>query len=275
MSHMIQNSHMQERIAFTEQDNATWNKLYTKQCSNIQDKAFSVFLDKLTQFDLPADRVPQLYEVSEKIRPVTGWQVVPVPGLVGYKTYFNMLADRKFPSAINIRKEYEEDLSKDPDIFHEVFGHCTMLLSQDYADFMQEFARFALSIRDCDRPLIARLIWFTTETGLINIDNQVKIYGSSIMSSFAEAQHCMVNNHKPFNIVDIFREPFRADIMQKVYYIVDDINQVYELINNVSLLFNAMSTARKLGELPALFPVVHNKYSNIGHCVELNSEQLA
>ena len=272
MSHMIQNSCMRETIKFSAEDDLMWHKLYTKQFTNIQDKAFSIFLKKLKEFDLPVSRVPQLYEVSDKIYSATKWQVVPVSGLVEYNTYFSMLAERKFQSATNIRSECEEDLSKDPDIFHELFGHCTMLLSQEYADFMQEFAKFSLTLSELDRPLITRLIWFTTETGLIKTEAGTKIYGSSIMSSYAETLHSLKNTeniHKSFDIVNIFREPFRADILQRVYYVIEDIKQVYSLVQDPLNLITAMRVAREMGEYPPLFPVTHNKYSNIGHCVPL------
>ena len=92
------------------------------------------------------------------------------------------------------------------------------------------------------------------------------------MSSYAETLHSLKNTeniHKSFDIVNIFREPFRADILQRVYYVIEDIKQVYSLVQDPLNLITAMRVAREMGEYPPLFPVTHNKYSNIGHCVPL------
>lgn len=277
MSNMIQTQLPYQERDFTPEENLIWQKLYTKQIKNLQNKAFPGFLENIKRFDLPPNRVPMLSQVSEKLRQVTGWQVKPVSGLLQYEEYFELLSKKQFPSTTFIRSEHEENLSKDPDIFHEVFGHCTMLLSQEYADFLEEFAKFALTVKIEDRALFARVIWFTTETGLIKVGNEIKIYGSSIMSSYAESTYCTESPEpirKPFDLVNIIREPYRADMLQKVYYVIDDVNQVYNLINETSLLYKAMSIARQKGELPALFPIEYNKYSNIGHCTPVRIDEV-
>lgn len=274
---MIQNQFITQKENFSNSEDMVWKKLYSKQILNLQNKAFPTFLENIKSFKLPINKVPLLSDVSDILRAATGWQVAPVSGLLDYDTYFTLLSKKKFPSTTFIRAQHEENLSKDPDIFHEIFGHCTMLLSHEYADFMAEYAKFALTVANKNRPLFARLIWFTTETGLIQIDNQLKIYGSSILSSYDESTYCLQKSgpiHKPFNIESIFREPFRADLLQRVYYVINDINQVYSLINNTSLLYKILYNARQLGEFAALFPIEQNKYSNIGHCYPYEVEIL-
>jgi phenylalanine-4-hydroxylase len=257
---------------YSAADHNMWNTLYSNQVANLQSRVNSVFLKNLANFNLPVKNIPDLADVSEKLYAANGWMVEPVSGLIGYEEYFTLLAQRNFPVAEFIRTPSEKELSKDPDIFHEIFGHCTMLLSQDYADFMTEYAKFALTIPKIDRPMFARLIWFTTETGLIKINNQNKIYGSSILSSYKESEYCLEDQsviRKPFDVISIFREPYRADILQKVYYVLDNGEQVYNLLSNISHLFEQLDEARNLGEFTALFPIVKNKYSNIGHCKKL------
>ena len=259
---------------YTKADDLMWSALYQKQTENLRDKAHSGFLTNLKAFNLSTARVPSLTEVSEKLMAATGWQAKGVPGLVGYEKYFTMLKQKQFPVANFIRGKNETDLSKDPDIFHEVYGHCSMLLSADYADFMAEYARFALTIAEHDKPMFARLIWFTTETGLIREDNAIKIYGSSILSSYKEANFCLTDASvikKEFCVSDMFREPYRADILQKVYYVISDVTQIYNLLANTTELFAALALARELGEFTPLFPITNDKYSNIGHCHKLES----
>ncbi len=261
---------------YTADDHSMWKMLYNNQVKNLQNRVNPEFLKNLEQFNLPTESIPNIADISEKLYAVNAWSVEPVAGLIGYEEYFTLLKQRKFPVAEFIRTQSEKDLSKDPDIFHEIFGHCTMLMSESYADFMAEYGKFALTIPALDRPMFARLIWFTAETGLININNKVKIYGSSILSSYKEACYCLDDNtvvQKPFDVISIFREPYRADILQKVYYVLENENQMYDLLSNTAHLFKLLKKARNLGEFKALFPVIKNKYANIGYCTPLSTEE--
>lgn len=269
MSNMLQNNHLTEERLFTVNEHKMWQKLFEKQTSNLKNKACTIFLKNLIKMELSPVKIPTIREINIKLMSVSGWQVIPVTGLIEYELYFELLANRKFPIAMIIRQDNEENLSKDPDIFHEIFGHCTMLFSFDYAEFMQEFAKFILKVRTIDRPIFSRLIWFTTETGLIKDLDGLKIFGSSILSSFDESIYCLKSIEpirKTFNLLDIFREPYRADILQKTYYILDSSQQLYRLLDNTQQLLELVDEARNLGEFTPNFPIIYNKYANIGHC---------
>jgi phenylalanine-4-hydroxylase len=272
MSNMLQNDSVTEERSFSSDAHLMWQKLFSKQITNLKDKAFPTYLINLEKLGLLHERIPTIEELNIRLS-ATGWQVIPVTGLIQYELYFELLANRKFPIAMIMRLDNEENLCKDPDVFHEIFGHCTMLITPEYANFMQEFAKFALTIKKTDRPIFARLIWFTTETGLINTEHGLRIFGSSILSSYTESIYCLESHEpirKPFNIVNIFREPYRADILQKTYYILENTNQVYGLLNNTNELYEAVKIARELGEFIPRFPITHDKYSNIGHCHHIN-----
>lgn len=275
--HTDLNEHKSE-YSYSAHDHRMWQKLYAKQTHNLSDKACPTFLKNLQEFNLPKDKIPSIKEVNDRLYSKTGWLVKSVDGLISYNEYFSLLSNKIFPMAYFIRQSIEEDLSIDPDIFHELYGHCTMLLSHDYNVFLNEFAKFALTVSDIDRPLYARLIWFTTETGLLQCGDEIKIYGSSILSSYEESKYCLESNsviRKPFDIISIFREPYRADLLQKVYYIMEDVDQIYSLLSNIPLLSKHMKTARTLGEFEPLFPVTDNKYANIGKCVPVEEYNIA
>lgn len=277
MSLLTQNPETQtDDLFFSKTDNAIWERLYVKQCHQLKPIANPVFLENLKKFNLPATKVPSLSEISKQLNNATGWGVTPVDGLINYKNYFSLLAKKSFPAAMFMRSEEQENLCKDPDLFHEVFGHCTMLLSQEYADFMEEFAQFALTVKACDRPLFSRLIWFGTETALIKIGEQLKIFGSSVLSSYQESDYAINSKEptrKPFDIVNIFREPYRADILQTVYYVLDNTKQLYSILDDIPSLYDKLEQARSLGELPLTFEQTNSRYSNIGNCVSLTELQ--
>ena len=65
----------------------------------------------------------------------------PVPALIPFDHFFDLLANRKFPAATFIRRREELDYLQEPDIFHEVFGHCPLLTNQAYADFTHTYGK--------------------------------------------------------------------------------------------------------------------------------------
>ncbi len=65
--------------------------------------------------------------MNAKLKALTGWTVVCVPGLVPDEVFFDHLANRRFPSGQFIRKPDQLDYLQEPDIFHDVFGHVPML----------------------------------------------------------------------------------------------------------------------------------------------------
>lgn len=114
-------------IAYSAEDDAVWRDLYAQQMPNVEKYGSIAYLDGLKRLNLPQTRVPQCAEISDALRPLTCWEVVPVPALIGFKPFFGMLAARQFPAASFIRNRADFDYIKEPDIFHEIFGHTPLL----------------------------------------------------------------------------------------------------------------------------------------------------
>ena len=114
-------------IAWSDEDNQIWHELITRQLSVIEGKACDEFLAGLEKLQLPTDRIPQLEEVSKVLRATTGWECAEVPALISFDKFFELLANKRFPVATFIRSREEFDYLQEPDIFHEIFGHCAML----------------------------------------------------------------------------------------------------------------------------------------------------
>ena len=114
-------------IAWSEEENKIWSELITRQLKCIEGKACDEYMVGLDKLQLPTDRIPQLEEVSKVLRESTGWECAAVPALISFDKFFELLANKKFPVATFIRSREEFDYLQEPDIFHEIFGHCAML----------------------------------------------------------------------------------------------------------------------------------------------------
>lgn len=221
------------RAAYTDDEHAIWADLYAHQSAAIQGRACEEFLNGLELLRLPSDRIPQLDEVSAVLRRETGWEVAAVPALIRFSQFFELLANRRFPAATFIRRREELDYLQEPDIFHELFGHTPLLTHPYFAEFTQTYGRLGLAASKEDRVFLARLYWFTVEFGLIQPPGApLRIYGGGILSSIGETEYAFASpqpKRQRFRIQDVLRTPYRIDIMQPLYYVLEDLRELYEL----------------------------------------------
>jgi phenylalanine-4-hydroxylase len=243
-------------VRYTDEEHAIWAELYARQSAAIAGKACEEFLHGLDLLRLPRGRVPQLPEVSAVLRRETGWEITAVPALIPASQFFDLLANKRFPAATFVRRRDELDYLREPDLFHELFGHAPLLTNRWFAEFTQAYGRLALAADEEDRVFLARLYWFTAEFGLMHKPGRpIEIYGGGILSSIGETAYALDSDRpqrKRFAIVDALRTPYRIDIMQPVYYVIEDVRELYEL-TRIDLMAQ-VAEARRLGLFPPLFP---------------------
>lgn len=233
---------------YTSEENQIWHDLITRQIPIVQNRACDEYMQGIRLLDLPHDRIPQCPEVSKVLRESTGWALEPVPALIPFDHFFNLLANRKFPAATFIRRRDELDYLQEPDIFHEVFGHCPMLTNQACADFTQTYGKLGLKASHADQVMLAKLYWFTIEFGLIKSNKGLRAYGGGILSSKSETVYCLespVPQRKPFDVMDVLRTPYRIDIIQPIYFVIDSFDVLFGLIEMD--LISMIHKARELG----------------------------
>lgn len=221
-------------VNYTAAENATWKTLYERQMGIIKNRACDEFIIGLKKLHLPHDRVPQISEVSKHLGDATGWSVSPVKALISFQEFFELLAARKFPAATFIRIPEHLDYLKEPDIFHEVFGHCPLLTHQAFADFTQKVGELGVSMTREERVMLARLYWFTVEFGLINTKNGLRIYGGGILSSIGESVYSLessVPKRHNFDLLQVLRTTYRYDEMQKNYFVIDSFDFLFDLVS--------------------------------------------
>jgi len=240
-------------IEYSDTENDVWRQLITRQLKWIDDTACDEFLHGLTLLNLPQDRVPQLSEINKVLQKSTGWSTEPVPALIGFEQFFRLLSEKKFPVATFIRSQEELDYLQEPDIFHEIFGHCAMLTNQHFADFTEHYGKLGLAATKQERVYLARLYWFTVEFGLVKSHDGLRIIGGGILSSPGETHYAYHKKAEitPLEPLTVFRTPYRIDIMQPQYYVIDNLQHLTDLtkLDLMAIVKEAMA----LGLLPAKF----------------------
>lgn len=242
-------------IDWPADENDTWEKLTDRQLELVDDRACDEFMYGLKLLDLPRDKIPQLSQINEVLGDTTGWQVAQVPALINFDEFFRLLASKQFPVATFIRTKEEFDYLQEPDIFHEIFGHCPLLTNAAFAHFTHTYGRLGYSASKEDRVFLARLYWFTVEFGLLQQNEQLRIYGGGILSSPGETIAALEDNsvrRTALDVVDVMRTPYRIDIMQPAYFVLNGMDQLYELAE-MDLLAK-VKEARALGLHDPLYP---------------------
>lgn len=242
-------------VTWSEEEHAIWRDLVARQLNLVQGRACDEYLRGLELLDLPRDRVPQLPDINKILLQETGWQVVPVPALISFDRFFELLANQCFPVATFLRSREEFDYLQEPDFFHEIFGHCAMLTNPQFAHFTHIYGQLGYHANPKQRAFLARLYWFTVEFGLVKQGEELKIYGGGILSSPGETLYALDSQtpvRAAFELNTVLRTPYRIDIMQPIYFMLDDISELYQL-SRLDLV-SEVEQATLEGLYPPLFP---------------------
>ena len=216
--------------AYSDEDHAVWRELYTRQTQLLPGRVCREFLDGLEALSIGDSGIPEFEKLSDSLEQLTGWRIVAVPGLIAEEIFFAHLAARRFPVTNWIRKQTEMDYLKEPDVFHDLFGHVPLLTNPFFADYMAAYGRGGLKAMRLDAlDMLARLYWYTVEFGLISTPDGLRIYGAGIASSKGESLYCL-DDPEPhrirFDLKRILRSRYRIDDFQETYFVIESFDSL-------------------------------------------------
>jgi phenylalanine-4-hydroxylase len=217
---------------YSEEEHAIWRLLFERQERLLAGRACREYLDGLGALGVAARGIPDFRRLSEILNRTTGWRIVAVPGLVPDAVFFDLLAQRRFPSTCFIRRRDQLDYLQEPDVFHDILGHVPLLMNPVFADYMQAYGQGglkALGLGHLER--LARLYWYTVEFGLIATAEGLRIYGSGILSSAGESVYCLEDPRPQrlgFDLRRVMRTRYHIDRYQDAYFVIDGFEQLFE-----------------------------------------------
>jgi phenylalanine-4-hydroxylase len=223
----------QQWYAYTVEQHKAWAALYARRMPALRSTASKVFLRGADAIGLGEERIPDLALLNRRLVARTGWSAMPVTGFLPAGDFFTCLAQRRFPTTVEIRPLERLDYTPEPDIFHDVFGHVPLHADPVFADFLQRFGQLAAAATDADATeRLARFFWFTVEFGLVREAGEVKLFGSGLISSSAEALHALSPEceRRPFVLAQVLDTAFQIDHLQPVLYVVDGFDELFEAV---------------------------------------------
>ncbi|MDX1550298.1 MAG: phenylalanine 4-monooxygenase, partial [Lysobacter spongiicola] len=219
---------------YTDTDHSVWAQLFERQCAILPGRASDEFLSALSAMEMTPDRIPKFTDLNPILRAATGWELIGVEGLLPELTFFDHLANRRFPVTWWIRKPDQMDYLSEPDLFHDLFGHVPLLMNPVFADYMEAYGRGGVKAHGIGEDALVnltRLYWYTVEFGLIRQKDGLRIYGSGIVSSKGESMYSLESdapNRIGFDLERIMRTRYRIDTYQKTYFVIDSFEQLMD-----------------------------------------------
>lgn len=163
--------------------------------------ACRAYLEAKEELALPADHVPQLREVSERLAPVTGFRYLPVAGLAPLRDFYGAFAGSTFFSTQYLRHPSMPLYTPEPDVVHEVVGHANQLADPDFAAVYRLVGGAVARTRSEEAlRFLSRVFWFTLEFGVVEEGGEPKAYGAGILSSCGETAAFRQADIRPIDV---------------------------------------------------------------------------
>lgn len=245
---------------YSEENHETWRRLYARMFPKWRQFANERFLAGIDTLALNPQRIPRLGEINQFLCPLTGFQARAVSGYLPAFVFFDCLRNRQFPTTITIRREDKLDYLPEPDIFHDVAGHVPMHTDPAFADALVRFGDCAHTAADIARrnpdrlasivKAMARFFWFTVEFGLMRDHEEIKVYGSGLLSSAGEIEHAILNprvQRYPIQLEWVINQSFEIDHYQPLLFIVEGFDHLFHLAGE-------LETWMRDGKLDAIAP---------------------
>lgn len=216
-------------VEYTAEEDEVWSVVSSELAAKHRHSACRAYLDASARLVLPSDRVPQLREVDQRLRALTGFAIAPVPGLVPTRQFYGALADRTFLSTQYIRHHSVPFYTPEPDIVHEIIGHANMLAGREFADLYQAAGRASRRARGDDaHEFFSRVFWFTLEFGVVWEEGELKAYGAGLLSSFGEIDEFHQAEIRPFDIPEMGTLEYDITRYQPVLFAAESFDAMYE-----------------------------------------------
>lgn len=219
---------------YTKTDHEVWATLFKRQRELLPGRASTEFLQTQDEMGMGEHGIPKFSDLNIQLKAKTGWEIIAVEGLLPELTFFDHLANRRFPVTWWIRKPEQLDYLSEPDLFHDLFGHVPLLMDPIFADYMEAYGKGGVKAHALGPEALAqltRLYWYTVEFGLINTSEGLRIYGAGILSSKGESIYCLESdapNRIGFDLLRIMQARYRIDTYQKTYFVIDSYQQLFD-----------------------------------------------
>src|SRR5437588_8413225 len=216
---------------YTIEEHQVWSTIWRALQPAHQEHACAEYRECLNKLDFAPDRIPQLREVNEKVKAISGFRLEPVAGLVQPRVFLENLADGVFLCTQYIRHHSTPLYTPEPDVVHEIIGHGVTLASERLAELNRLFGQ---AVKRTTSPealeKLSRVYWFTIEFGVLRENGRVKAYGTGLLSSAGELEEMKDAELRTFDLNAASRQDYDPTHFQPVLVCAESIEAMYQTL---------------------------------------------
>lgn len=216
---------------YTPDEHRVWRTIWEALQPAHQQHACAEYLSALERLNFAPDRIPQLRDVNEKVKAISGFRLEPVAGLVSPRVFLENLADGVFLCTQYIRHHSTPLYTPEPDVVHEILGHGVTLASERLAELNR---LFGAAVKRASSPQaldeLSRVYWFTIEFGVLRESGSVKAYGTGLLSSAGELAEMREAELRPLAVEATAREQYDPTHFQPVLFCANSFEEMYRSV---------------------------------------------
>lgn len=216
-------------VTYTGEEHEVWRIVSEALSPKHELSACRAFLEAKESLALPTDHIPQLSDVTDLLRPLTGFGYQPVAGLAPLRDFYGSFALHNFFSTQYIRHPSVPQYTPEPDIIHEVVGHANQLADPRFATICFEVGR-AVQRTNLKEALefLSKVFWFTMEFGVVWENGNLKTYGAGILSSVGELDEFASVAIRPLDFKEAGTVEYDITHYQPVLYSLGSMEELYD-----------------------------------------------
>jgi phenylalanine-4-hydroxylase len=219
------------RVGYTDEEHEVWRLVSAELAVKHERYACRAYREAAAALALPADRIPQLDEVSAGLQPLTGFGYLPAAGIVPLQEFYGALGEGQFHSTQYIRHPRAPLYTPEPDLIHEVIGHGNLLADPDFAQLNRLAGLAAQRVQTAEAlQFLADVFWFTIEFGVLREDGEVRAYGAGILSSYGEIEEFRGMEIRPLDFAEMGAIEYDITKYQPVLYAADSMDHLFEAV---------------------------------------------
>ena len=214
---------------YTDLEHQVWSVIWRALRPAHQQHACAEYLKAIEQLNFSADRIPQLREVNERVRAISGFRLEPVAGLVQPRVFLENLADGVFLCTQYIRHHSTPLYTPEPDLVHEIVGHGVTLACPQLAELNRLFGEAVKRTTSADKlEQLSRVYWFTIEFGVLRQNGSIKAYGTGLLSSAGEMEEMHKADLRRLDLAAASNEKYDPTHFQPVLFCADSFDDLYQ-----------------------------------------------
>lgn len=219
---------------YTDAEHEVWHLVSEDLLAKHRTYACAEFLAGKEELQLPADHVPQLEEVGDRLEALTGFRYQPAAGVVPLRDFYGTLADRRFWSTQYVRHHSMPLYTPEPDVIHEVIGHGNTLANPRFTA-LYELAGQAARRVETEEALrfVSKVFWFTLEFGVLHEAGELKAYGAGILSSPGEVEEFRGVTIRPLDLVAMGTMDYDITAYQDVLFAAESFSHVEDVVGGL------------------------------------------